>query len=172
MHLDLVPRLVEPHVVFLLYDCHDLPDLHSFPTRRSSDLFRDHESFVFKPLQRGIHRARGRRIAAMQLLFQFLHYLVAVAGLVFEQFENDVLHVPRLEPATAAAPRSGPEETPGPKAEGEPVPCERSRHAFSKYGDVTRRYCSTIYRVNGGESGNRNDAHSHSSTAGTSCKAA
>src|SRR5438309_10194020 len=41
------------------------------------DVFRDHESLVFKPLQRGIHRARGRRIAAMQLLFQLLHHLVA-----------------------------------------------------------------------------------------------
>src|SRR2546430_8052996 len=83
------------------------------------DVFGDHESLVFEPLQRGIHGARGRRVAAMQLLFQLLHHLVAVPGLVLEQLENDVLHVPRLEPATPAAPRSGPEKPPGPKAEGE-----------------------------------------------------
>src|SRR5256712_4405698 len=95
-------------------------------------VFRDHESLVFEPLQCGIHCARGRRIAAMQLLFQLFHHLVAVAGFILEQFENDVLHVPRLEPATAAAPRAGPEEAPRPKAEGEPVPCERSAHALPR----------------------------------------
>src|SRR2546422_8271491 len=96
------------------------------------DVFGDHESLVFEPLQRGIHRTRGRRIAAMQLLFQLFHHLVAVAGFVLEQFENDVLHVPRLEPATAAAPRSGPEEAPRPKTESEPVPCETSGHALPR----------------------------------------
>src|SRR5207247_10517575 len=106
----------------------------------------------------------------MQLLFQLLHHLVAMAGLVLEQFQNDILHVPRLEPATAAAPRSGPEETPGPKADGEPVPSERSRHAFSKLYDVTGRYCSTIYRVNGGRWRSGNATPSNSSTARTSCK--
>src|SRR5437879_13108841 len=106
----------------------------------------------------------------MQLLFQLLHHLVAMAGRVLEQFQNDVLHVPRLEPATAAAPRSGPEETPGPKAEGEPVPSERSRHAFSKLCDVTGRYCATIYRVNGGGSRSGNGARIHSSEARPSCK--
>src|SRR3989454_12645464 len=74
-----------------------------------------------------VDRPRRRRIAAVHLVFQLLHHLVAVARLVLHELEDHVLHVPRLEPATAAAPRSGPEETPGPKAEGEPVPSERDR---------------------------------------------
>src|SRR5207245_8115249 len=108
-----------------------------------------HESLVFEPVQRRIHRARGRRVAAMQLLLQLLHHLVAVARLVFEQFENDVLHIPRLDPTATAAPRSGPEEPPRPEAEREPVPSELPGHTPSISCDVMSSYCYTIYRVTG-----------------------
>src|SRR3989454_3363711 len=50
---------------------------------------------------------------------QLLHHLIAVAGLVLEQLEDDVLHVPRSEPLPAAAPGTPPEKATGTEAQRE-----------------------------------------------------
>src|SRR5881396_2261489 len=81
-------------------------------------------------LQRRVHGPGRGRIAAAQLVFQLLHHLVAVAGLVLEHLEDDVLHVAGLEPLAAAAPRPGPKRAAGPEPEGERFPAEMTRHDF------------------------------------------
>src|SRR5216117_2908600 len=54
----------------------DLVDLLSL------HVLRDHEPLVLEPLQGRVDRPRRRRIAAVHLVFQLLHHLVAVARLV------------------------------------------------------------------------------------------
>src|SRR3989454_12166587 len=79
-----------------------------------------------------VDRPRRRRIAAVHLVFQLLHHLVAVARLVLHELEDHVLHVPRFEPLAASAPSSwASPKPPGSKAEGECVPSEMPRHTAS-----------------------------------------
>src|ERR1051325_11287649 len=94
------------------------------------DLFGAHQPLVLEPLQRGVDGSGGGRVAAVQLLLQLLHHLVAVARLVLEELEDHVLHVTRFEPLAAPPARAAPEERPGAEAEGEAIPSELSRHCL------------------------------------------
>src|SRR3989449_675830 len=106
----------------------DLVDLLSL------HVLRDNEPLVLEPLQGRVDRPRRRRIAAVHLVFQLLHHLVAVARLVLHELEDHVLHVPRFEPLAASAPSSwASPKPPGSKAEGECVPSEMPRHTASLY---------------------------------------
>src|SRR5207245_9991598 len=81
-------------------------------------------------IERVVYGAGGGRVAAVQLLLQLLHYLVAVARLVLEELEDHILHVTRFEPLAAPPARPAPEERPGAEAEGEAIPSELSRHCL------------------------------------------
>src|SRR5436189_230908 len=89
------------------------------------------QPFVLEPLQRGIYGARRRGIAAVHLVFQLFHHFVAVARLVFQEFEDHVLHVPGFEPlAASAAPSRSSPKSPGTEPEGERVPTELPSHVL------------------------------------------
>src|SRR6266702_2912821 len=104
----------------------DLVDLLSL------HVLRDDEPLFLEPLQGRVDRPGRRRIAAVHLVFQLLHHLVAVARLVLHELEDHVLHVPRFEPLAASTPSSWASPKPrGSKAEGECVPSEMPSHTAS-----------------------------------------
>src|SRR5205809_7571385 len=85
--------------------------------------------FPYTTLFRSDRAGRGR-VTTVKLLLQLLHHLVAVAGLVLEQLEDDVLHVPRSEPLPAAAPGTPPEKATGTEAQRERIPSEMPSHGL------------------------------------------
>src|SRR5262249_38098927 len=102
---------------------------------------------VFEPLQRGVDRAGGRRVAAVHPLLELLHDLIAVPRLVAKQLEDHVLHVAGLEPLPPAASMSpSPEaEQLGAELELEPFPPFVPMHRHSLLV-ITSRYITTILR--------------------------
>src|SRR5262245_14217756 len=60
-------------------------------------------ALVLQKLQRRVDGTGRRRVPAAEPLLQRLHDRVAVAGLLLEEAQDDVLHLPRLEDLMAAA---------------------------------------------------------------------
>src|SRR5439155_19896659 len=104
----------------------------------------DPESLVFEPFQRPVDRGGRGRVTTVQLLLQLLHHLVAVAGLVLEQLEDDVLHVPRSEPLPAAAPGTPPEKATGTEAQRERIPSEMPSHGLPPVLHRYTMFCEDI----------------------------
>src|SRR2546422_11774284 len=75
---------------------------------------------------------------------QLLHHLVAVAGLVLDQLEDAVLHVPRSEPLPAAAPGTPPEKAAGTEAQRERIPSEMPSHGLPPVFTGTRCYVKIL----------------------------
>src|SRR5207247_799885 len=109
-------------------------------------VLRNRQALVLEPLQRGVYSAGRGGVTAVQLLLELLHHFVAVARLVAQELQNDVLHVPRLEPLTAPAPRACTPE-PRPWPEPERIPCEMPGHVSSPFFEMLREDIMARYIV-------------------------
>src|SRR5881628_2526236 len=99
-----------------------------------------------KELEEQLHGAGRGGVTAVQLLLELLHHFVAVARLVAQQLQNDVLHVARLEPLTAPAPRACTPE-PRPWPEPERIPREMPGHVSSPFFEMLREDIMARYIV-------------------------
>ena len=107
------------------------------------------QALVLEPLQGGVDGPGRGAVTAVHPLLQLLHDLIAMSGLVLEQLEDHVLHIPGLKPLPAAPPpRPGPGSRAKPEAEG--VPSESACHDCT-CGKMLRQVTACRYIVSMGE---------------------
>src|SRR5207237_1118554 len=100
------------------------------------------EALVLEQLQDGVDRARAGAVEAAEALLEGADHVVAVAGLLGQQLEDDVLEVAALEEALGAAAAEGVKAAAG--IEGArgvagvgPAPASDVHHRQSLHSDIS-----------------------------------